>query len=66
MHHLSCVSADKDYKNENIYFYIVECDKNMTKSCCASFSTFLLFCRSQMVELSHFYELCGCKDLGEV
>ena len=43
MHHLSCLSADKDYKNENIHFYMVECDKNMTKSYHASFLTFSLY-----------------------
>ena len=32
MHHLSCLSADKDYNNENLYFYMIECDENMTKS----------------------------------
>ena len=71
MHHLSCLSADKDYKNKNIHFYMVECDENMTKSCYASFLTFPLyyetnpisFLGSQMVEFSHLYELCGCKDL---
>ena len=37
---LSCLSADKDYKNDNIHFYMVECDKNMIESCYASFLTF--------------------------
>ena len=32
MHHLSCLGADKDYKNENISFYMTKCDENMTKS----------------------------------
>ena len=74
MHPLSCLSADKDHKNENIHLYKIECNENMTKSCYASFRTFSLyyetnhirFLGSQMIELSHFYELCGCKDLGEV
>ena len=43
MHHLSCLSADKDYKKENTHFYIVECDENLTKSCYASFITFSLY-----------------------
>ena len=71
MHHLSRLSVDK---NENTHFYMVECDENMTKSCYASFLTFLLYYEtnpiwfrgSQIVEFSCFYELCGCKDLGEV
>ena len=32
MHHLSCLSANKDYNNENIYLCSIECDENMTKS----------------------------------
>ena len=74
MYHLSCLSADKDYNNENINFYVVEWDENMTKSNHASFSTFWLLYEtnptwilgSQMFEFSHFYQLCGCKDLGKV
>ena len=27
MHHLPCLSVDKDYKNKNIYFYIAEMEK---------------------------------------
>ena len=30
MHHLSCLSIDKDYNSENIYINIVECGKNLT------------------------------------
>ena len=30
MHHLSCLRARKNYKNENIHFYVLEFDKNMT------------------------------------
>ena len=37
MHHLSCLSVDKDYRNDNIYFYMVECDENMFKSYHESF-----------------------------
>ena len=40
MHHLSYLSVDKDYRNANIYFYMVEYDENMTKSYHASFLTF--------------------------
>ena len=40
MHHLSCLSVDKEYMNKNIYFCKVECDENMTKSYHASFLTF--------------------------
>ena len=73
MHHLSCLSFDKDFKNENIYFYMVECDENMTKSYHVSFLTFWLYYETNptwllgilMVEFSHFYELYGCKELGE-
>ena len=43
IHHLSCLNFDKDYKNDNIHFDMVECDENMTKSCYASFLTFLLY-----------------------
>ena len=43
MHHLSCLSYDKDYKNDNIYLYMVKCDENMTKSSYASFLTFSLY-----------------------
>ena len=42
MHNLSCLRAHKDYKNENIHFYVVECDENMTKSCYGSFLIFSL------------------------
>ena len=42
MHHLLCLSVDKDYRNENIYFYTVECDENMTKSYYSSFPTFFI------------------------
>ena len=40
MHHLSCLSVDKGYMNENIYFYMAECDENMTESYHASFLYF--------------------------
>ena len=40
MNHLLCLSADKDYNNENIYFYMAECGENMTKSYHASFHIF--------------------------
>ena len=74
VHHLSNLSTFKCCNNENIYLYMAECGKNMTKSYQASFSTFWLYyetnstglLRSQMVEFLHFYELCWCKDLGEV
>ena len=36
---LSCLSVDKDCNNENTYFSMPECDKNMTKSYHASFLT---------------------------
>ena len=42
MHHLLCLSVDKDYRNENIYFYMAECDENMTKSYYSSFLTFFI------------------------
>ena len=29
MHHLSCLSVNKDYMNENVYFYMAECDENI-------------------------------------
>ena len=53
---------------------MAEYDENMTKSYDASFLTIWLYYEtnptwllgSQMVEFSHFYELCRCKDLGEV
>ena len=32
MHHLCFLSTNKDYKNENIHFYMVICEENMTKS----------------------------------
>ena len=72
MHHLSCLSVDKDYKN--FYFYMDECDENMTKSYHASFLTFWLYYKLTPLDFlkvkwlnSHiFYELCGCKGLGEV
>ena len=62
MYHLSCLSADKDYNNENIYFYISECNENMTKSYHTSFPTFWLYYEmkpiwligSQIVEFSYF------------
>ena len=40
MHHLSCLSINKDYNNENIYIYVAECGENMTKSYYASFIKF--------------------------
>ena len=44
MHYLSfALSADKDYKNENIHFYLVECNGNIIKSCYASFLTFSFY-----------------------
>ena len=42
MHHLACLGVDKNYKNENIYFYMAECTKKMTKSYHASFVKFCL------------------------
>ena len=74
MHHLSCLSVDKDYNNENIYFYMAKSGENMTKFYHVSFIILwfhyetnpICLLASQMAEFSHFYELCGCKDLGEV
>ena len=44
MHHLSCLSADKDYENENIYFYMAEYDENMTTlSCIISYILIILW-----------------------
>ena len=43
MHHLSCLSVDQDYRNENIDFYMAECDEDMTKSYHASFIIFWLY-----------------------
>ena len=40
MHHLSCLSDDKDCNNENICFYMTEYDENMTKLYHTSFHTF--------------------------
>ena len=40
MRNLSFLSANNEYKNENIHFYMVECDKNMTKSCMHYFLNF--------------------------
>ena len=40
MDHLSYLSTDKGYNNENIYLYMAECDENMTKSNHASFLKF--------------------------
>ena len=71
MHHLSRLGVDKDYKNENIYFYMAECGENITKSyhvsafICYVINPISLF-RSQMIEFTHFYELCEFKDLGKV
>ena len=42
MHHLPCLGADQDYKNENIHLCMLECDENMSKSGYASFLAFLL------------------------
>ena len=28
--HVSCLSVDKEYNNENIYFYVAKCNENMT------------------------------------
>ena len=43
MPHLSCLSVDQDYRNENIDFYMAECDEDMTKSYHASFIIFWLY-----------------------
>ena len=74
MHHFSSWNVDKDYNNSNIYFYMTECGENMTRYYYASFLILWLyyetnpiwFLGSEMVDFSHFYKLCGCKDLGEV
>ena len=74
MHHLSCLSVDRDFNNENIYFYMDECNESITKCYHASFLIFLVYyetnpiwlLESQVVEFSHFYELSRCKDLSEV
>ena len=39
MHHLSCLSTDKDCNNENIFFYMTESSENMTQFYHTSFLT---------------------------
>ena len=67
MHHLSCLSADKDCNNENIYFYMTECGENMNNFYHASFRAFWVdFWEVKSLNYHILYELCGYKDLGEV
>ena len=40
MHHLSCLTSNKDCNNDNIHSYIAKCGENMNKSYHESFRTF--------------------------